>query len=131
MITIAIARLLWGFDIRRAKGDRVEVDEAEPVVLLETRALAGPQGPVGIHGYAIATKDEHASKAGRGPVVGGSAKGRVVDASGYGCNHLAVRRNVVENGPSVFVGEGGNGGGRGLRVWVRHGSIVRRSSSKM
>ena len=103
----------------------VEVDEAERVVLFEACAFADPQGTVRVNRDAIAAKDKHASKTSRGPVVGCSAKRRVINASGYGCNNLAVGRNEVEDGPSVVVGKRGDGRGGGLRVWVGHVNVVR------
>ncbi len=108
----------------------VEVDEAEPVVLLEASSFADPHGTVWVYGDAIAAKDEHASKASRGPIVRGGAKRGMVNAGGCDCNNLAVRRDVVEDGSPVVVGERGDGRGGGLGEWVGHGNIVQGSSSR-
>ena len=106
----------------------IEVDEAEPVVLVETRALADAEGPVRIDGDAIAAKHEHASQAGRGPLVGGGAKGSVVDASRRYGEDLAIWRDVVEYGALVVGGKRRDC--RGGRSWVRvgHGDVVQGSS---
>ncbi len=59
---------------------RVDVDEAEPVVLLDACSLADTQRPVREDSNAIPAKNEHASEAGEGPGVWRRVEWSLVDA---------------------------------------------------
>ncbi len=106
---------------------RVDVDEAEPVVLLDACSFADTQRSVREHSNAIPAKNKHASEAGKGPGVWRRVEWSLVDACGSDGEQFHVGREVREDVTLVVVGEGGDGCGGRVWVWSLVGHVDRKS----
>ena len=72
----------------------VDVDKAEPVVLLDTRSFADSEGSVGVDSDSVPAEYEHAAQSSESPGFCGSTKRRLIDTGGRDGNDFDVRGKV-------------------------------------
>ncbi len=103
---------------------RIDVDQAEPVVVLDTRPLSDPEGSVRVDGNSVPAEYEHAAKTRESPGVCRGTKRSLIDTCGRDGDDFDVRRKIGHDVAFVVLGERRNGGGRRVRVCLNVSHVV-------
>ena len=96
---------------------RIQIDEAEPKILLDGRTWTNTQSSVGMEGQTVATENEYTAKTGLRPARRSSTEGCVVYTGGCHSKNASICWEISLNSVLDVVGEchdeivNGNGGG--------------------
>ena len=102
----------------------LDVNETEPVVLLDACPLANTKGSVGVDGDSVPAEHQHSPEASETPGICWGTEWRLIDTSRSDGNELDVGWKVREDVASVVVREGRDGGGGRVRVSLSVSHIV-------